>query len=188
MLEAGRVCSGNTGRTTAKITAQHGLVYAKLIREYGAIAARRFYEANMAAIEAYRTLAEKIPCDCEEKTAYVYSTADRDALEKILYNLVSNAYKYTPAGGTVTLSAQMLDGFCRVDVTDSGPGIPEEEQGAIFDRFYRGARTRSAEGLGLGLYLARQILALQGGYIKVSSAPGKGSTFSLYLPREPERI
>lgn len=82
LLEAGRVCSGNTGRTTAKITAQHGLVYAKLIREYGAIAARRFYEANMAAIEAYRTLAEKIPCDCEEKTAYVYSTADRDALEK----------------------------------------------------------------------------------------------------------
>ena len=82
LLEAGRVCSGNTGRTTAKITAQHGLVYAKLIREYGAIAARRFYEANMAAIEAYRTLAEKIPCDCEEKTAYVYSTADHDALEK----------------------------------------------------------------------------------------------------------
>ena len=105
-----------------------------------------------------------------------------------LGNVVNNAVKYTPAGGTVTLSAQMLDGFCRVDVTDSGPGIPEEEQGAIFDRFYRGARTRSAEGLGLGLYLARQILALQGGYIKVSSAPGKGSTFSLYLPREPERI
>ncbi len=100
-----------------------------------------------------------------------------------LGNVVNNAVKYTPAGGTVTLGAQMLEGFCRVDVTDAGPGIPEEEQGAIFDRFYRGAGTRTAEGLGLGLYLAREILTRQGGYIKVSSAPGKGSTFSLYLPR-----
>ena len=102
--------------------------------------------------------------------------------------MVSNAVKYTPAGGTVTLCAQMLDGFCRVDVADSGPGIPEAEQGEIFNRFYRGAGTRTAEGLGLGLYLARQILTLQGGYIKVSSTPGSGSTFSLYLPRELNRV
>ena len=101
-----------------------------------------------------------------------------------LGNVADNAIKYTPAGGTVTLCAQMLEGFCRIDVTDTGPGIPEEEQGEIFNRFYRGAGTRAAEGLGLGLYLAREILRLQGGYIKVSSAPGKGSTFSLYLPRE----
>ena len=101
-----------------------------------------------------------------------------------LGNVADNAVKYTPAGGTVTLCAQMLEGFCRIDVTDTGPGIPEEEQGEIFNRFYRGAGTRAAEGLGLGLYLAREILRLQGGYIKVSSAPGKGSTFSLYLPRE----
>lgn len=105
-----------------------------------------------------------------------------------LGNVVNNAVKYTPAGGTVTLCAQMLDGFCRVDVADSGPGIPEAEQGEIFNRFYRGAGTRTAEGLGLGLYLARQILTLQGGYIKVSSTPGNGSTFSLYLPRELNRI
>ena len=105
-----------------------------------------------------------------------------------LGNVVNNAVKYTPAGGTVTLCAQKLDGFCRVDVADSGPGIPEAEQGEIFNRFYRGAGTRTAEGLGLGLYLARQILTLQGGYIKVSSTPGNGSTFSLYLPRELNRI
>ncbi len=105
-----------------------------------------------------------------------------------LGNVVNNAVKYTPAGGTVTICAQMLDGFCRVDVTDSGPGIPEGEQGEIFNRFYRGVGTRAAGGLGLGLYLAREILTLQGGYIKVSSSPGKGSTFSLYLPREANRI
>lgn len=82
----------------------------------------------------------------------------------------------------------MLETFCRVDVTDTGPGIPEEEQGGIFNRFYRGTLTHSAEGLGLGLYLAREILSLQGGYIKVSSKPGNGSTFSLYLPRALNRI
>ena len=102
-----------------------------------------------------------------------------------LCNVVDNAVKYTPAGGRVTISAQLLDSFCRVDVADTGPGIPEGEQGAVFDRFYRGAGTRAADGLGLGLYLAREILSKQGGYIKVASRPGEGSTFSLYFPREP---
>ena len=102
-----------------------------------------------------------------------------------LCNLVDNAVKYTPAGGAVTLSARTLDSFCRIDVTDTGPGIPEAEQGAIFNRFYRGREVRAAEGLGLGLYLAREIVQRQGGYIKAASRPGEGCTFSLYLPREP---
>ena len=101
-----------------------------------------------------------------------------------LGNVVNNAVKYTPAGGTVTISAQMLDSFCRVDVSDTGPGIPESEQAEIFNRFFRGRGTRTAEGLGLGLDLAREILTRQGGYIKVSSRPGSGCIFSLYLPRE----
>ena len=100
-----------------------------------------------------------------------------------LCNVVDNAVKYTPPGGRVTLSAQLLDSFCRVDVADAGPGIPEEEQGAVFDRFFRGTGTRAADGLGLGLYLAREILSKQGGYIKVASRPGEGCVFSLYLPR-----
>ena len=101
-----------------------------------------------------------------------------------LCNVVDNAVKYTPAGGRVTIYAQLLDSFCRVDVADTGPGIPEEEQGVVFDRFFRGTGTRAADGLGLGLYLAREILSKQGGYIKVASRMGEGSTFSLYLPRE----
>ena len=104
-----------------------------------------------------------------------------------LGNVVNNAVKYTPAGGAVTLSAQLLDSFCRIDVADTGPGIPEGEQGEIFNRFYRGASTRAAEGLGLGLYLAREILTRQGGYIKVACPPGAGCVFSLYLPRETPR-
>ena len=96
---------------------------------------------------------------------------------------MNNAVKYSPEGGSVAVSAQMLDSFCRIDVADSGPGIPESEQAGIFDRFYRGAGTGAVDGLGLGLYLAREILARQGGYIRVRSRVGEGSVFSLYLPR-----
>ena len=101
-----------------------------------------------------------------------------------LGNVVNNAVKYTPPGGRVSVSAQLLDSFCRIDVADTGPGVPESEQAAVFNRFYRGGATRAAEGLGLGLYLAREILARQGGYIRLSSRPGEGCVFSLYLPRD----
>lgn len=101
-----------------------------------------------------------------------------------LENVVNNAVKYTPPGGRVSVSAQLLDSFCRIDVADTGPGVPESEQAAVFNRFYRGGATRAAEGLGLGLYLAREILARQGGYIRLSSRPGEGCVFSLYLPRD----
>ena len=101
-----------------------------------------------------------------------------------LGNVVNNAVKYTPPGGRVSVSAQLLDSFCRIDVADTGSGVPEGEQAAVFNRFYRGGATRAAEGLGLGLYLAREILAKQGGYIRLSSRPGEGCVFSLYLPRD----
>lgn len=100
-----------------------------------------------------------------------------------LYNLVDNAVKYTPAGGGVTLRAVGYELFCRIDVTDTGPGIPEAEQARIFQRFYRSPSAGETEGVGIGLYLARQIAAGQGGYLKVTSRPGEGSTFSLFLPR-----
>ena len=100
-----------------------------------------------------------------------------------LYNLVDNAVKYTPAGGRVTLRAVGYELFFRIDVTDTGPGIPEAEQAKIFQRFYRSPSASEEEGVGIGLYLARQIAAGQGGYLKVASRPGEGSTFSLFLPR-----
>lgn len=101
-----------------------------------------------------------------------------------LYNLVDNAVKYTPAGGSVTLRARSYELFCRIDVADTGPGIPEVEQARIFQRFYRSPSVSGEEGVGIGLYLSRQIAAGQGGYLKVTSRPGEGSTFSLFLPRE----
>ncbi len=98
-------------------------------------------------------------------------------------NLLDNGVKYTPTGGSVTLRAVGYELFCRIDVTDTGPGIPEAEQAKIFQRFYRSPAVSGEEGVGIGLYLARQIAAGQGGYLKVTSRPGEGSTFSLFLPR-----
>lgn len=100
-----------------------------------------------------------------------------------LGNLLDNAVKYTPPGGCIQVSATQYELFCRIDVRDNGIGIAEEEQAQIFGRFYRGRQVREQEGLGIGLYLAREIAQKQGGYLKLSSRPGQGSTFSLYLPR-----
>ena len=98
-------------------------------------------------------------------------------------NLLDNAVKYTPAGGRVTVSVTPYELFCRIDVADTGPGLGEEEQAKVFQRFYRAPAARDQEGVGIGLYLVRQIAAGQGGYVKVDSAPGRGSVFSLFLPQ-----
>jgi signal transduction histidine kinase len=104
--------------------------------------------------------------------------------EEAVCNLLDNAVKYTPAGGTVTIEVKNYELFSAIRVTDTGPGIPEGEQAKIFARFHRAPDAYYAEGVGIGLYLARQIAEKQGGYVKVESALGKGSTFSLYIPRE----
>lgn len=103
--------------------------------------------------------------------------------EEALCNLLDNALKYTPAGGGVTVEVRPYEMFTAVCVQDTGPGIPEEEQAKIFGRFYRAPGAYQADGVGIGLYLTRQIAAGQGGYVRVNSAPGQGSRFSLYLPR-----
>ena len=104
--------------------------------------------------------------------------------EEALYNLLDNAVKYTPSGGRVSVTAVVYPMFSGVLVQDTGPGIAEEEQPKIFQRFYRGTAYREQEGVGIGLYLVRQIAEGQGGFVKVRSQPGQGSTFSLYLPRK----
>lgn len=108
---------------------------------------------------------------------------DRKWTLEALGNLLDNAVKYTPAGGSVTVSVVPYELFCRIDVTDTGIGLTEEESSRVFARFYRAPAAQNAPGVGLGLYLAREIAAANGGYIKVSSHSGAGSTFSLFLPR-----
>ena len=108
---------------------------------------------------------------------------DARLIVQVVINLINNAVKYTPAGGRVCLRATCFELFCRIDVADTGSGIPEAEQSRVFARFYRGALAQETEGVGLGLYLAREIVLAQGGYLQVRSKPGQGACFSLYLPR-----
>jgi signal transduction histidine kinase len=111
--------------------------------------------------------------------------ADPDRLKQLVLNLVDNAVKFTPAGGTVSLAVSEDGGGARIDVSDSGVGIPPEEQEAIFQRFYRMEASRSKRGHGLGLSISAWIAQAHGGRIGVRSELGKGSTFSVYLPPEP---
>lgn len=101
-----------------------------------------------------------------------------------LWNMVDNAIKYTDPGGTVTLSAEAHEMFCTIKVRDNGMGIAEEEQCRIFSRFYRSPQVRKEAGVGIGLYLSRQIISAQNGFIKVYSKPGQGTVFSVSLPRD----
>ena len=120
----------------------------------------------------------------------VLEATDADAVfdpkwtEEAIYNLLDNAVKYTSAGGAVRVTVTAYQMFSAIHVSDTGPGIAEEEQPRVFQRFYRGAEHAEEEGVGIGLYLVRQIAEGQGGYVKVSSQSGAGSTFSLYLPRK----
>ena len=104
--------------------------------------------------------------------------------EEAVYNLLDNAVKYTSAGGEVHITATRYQLFSAIHVSDTGPGIAEEEQPKVFQRFCRGETHAQEEGVGIGLYLVRQIAEGQGGYVKVRSQIGEGSTFSLYLPRK----
>ena len=99
-----------------------------------------------------------------------------------LFNLLDNAVKYTPAGGAIRVSVEQWEMYVKIDVSDTGKGIPESNQGAVFRRFYREEEVHGEPGIGIGLYLAREIVTKQGGYIKVTSKIGKGSTFSVFLP------
>jgi two-component system OmpR family sensor kinase len=110
---------------------------------------------------------------------------DPDRLKQLLLNLVDNAIKYTPKGGQVTLGLRRAKGWAVLSVTDTGVGIPAEDLPHIFERFYRvdKARSRAAGGTGLGLSIAQWIVQAHGGRIEAQSEPGKGTTFTVWLPR-----
>jgi signal transduction histidine kinase len=104
--------------------------------------------------------------------------------KEAVYNILDNAIKYTGANGSISISTAAYEMFVKIDIADSGTGISPDEYTEIFKRFYRSPRTREQDGIGVGLYLAREIITLQGGSIKVASELDKGSVFSLFLPKQ----
>lgn len=107
---------------------------------------------------------------------------DITRIEQVLINLIHNAIKFTPAGGSLFLRAWREKNTIYVCLRDTGIGIPEEEQSRLFERFYKSDKARRTEGTGLGLAIAQNIVSLHGGRISVASTPGEGSEFTFSLP------
>jgi two-component system, OmpR family, phosphate regulon sensor histidine kinase PhoR len=108
--------------------------------------------------------------------------ADSSRIEQVIINLLHNGIKFTPAGGELSISASQDDQVVRVDVRDTGMGMPESEISRVFERFYKSDRARRSEGTGLGLAIAKHIVLAHGGYIWAESRLGQGSIFSFTLP------
>ena len=106
---------------------------------------------------------------------------DKNWISEAIFNILENGVKYTPSKGKIKVSIESYEMFVRIDIEDNGIGIKEEDIPKIFMRFYRGNNVGNTEGIGIGLYLTRCIIAKHGGYIQVISSE-RGSKFSVFLP------
>ena len=141
------------------------------------------YETVAQALSGIMLNAElkniSVSVECDEM--FIVSHDPKWTVEA-LFNILDNAVKYTPAKGKITLSVSRWEFYTKVDIADTGKGIAETNQAAIFKRFYREPEVHDQAGIGIGLYLAREIITMQGGYVEVKSLPEHGSTFSVFLP------
>lgn len=135
------------------------------------------YKGVLVKAEGKRIL---LNVEIHKETEAVY---DLKWTEEALFNILDNAVKYAPNESTVTITVKQYNRYVCICVADEGPGIPEEERSRIFLRFYRGERNQQEEGVGIGLYLAREIIRKNDGYIKVRNGMKNGSIFEIYLSR-----
>lgn len=143
--------------------------------------------AARAAVDAYRT--KGVALTIEQPTDVVVDV-DPERMGQMLGNLLDNALRHTPAGGTVSLSCRALGGWADFTVRDSGDGIPRDDVAHVFDRFYRvdAARNQAHGGSGIGLTITKALAEAHGGTVFVDSpGPGCGATFTVRLPQEPSR-
>lgn len=138
---------------------------------------------RVTAVDPGRTIANEV--DADLPLAY----ADEELMERVLMNLLSNALEYTPLDGTVSVTSSERRGCVEISVVDTGAGIAEQDQGRVFERFYRADRGRSRDKghSGLGLPIVKEIVEAHGGSLNVKSQVGKGSTFSFTIPSLPAR-
>lgn len=136
-----------------------------------------------SAIEQITPKAEKKQIQVTYTTESCMAVFDSRWTQEALFNILDNAVKYSPENSKVQIAVKIFEMFVSIEVSDSGIGISEEELPRIFGRFYRGKNVREHSGVGIGLYLSRQIVEEQGGYIQAESKIGKGTTFKLFLPK-----
>ncbi len=142
-------------------------------------------QAEAAGIDLRVELATGNSNGADPGSTFMEITADAGRLDQVLSNLLSNALRHTPAGGSITLHGEPTHDGIRIIVRDTGQGIPAEDLPFVFDRFWCGDRSRShagGAGSGLGLAIARQLVHAHGGHISVESQPGQGTTFTIELP------
>jgi len=135
---------------------------------------------------SFSSLAErkKIKLNINSVDEILKAYVDTDKVEKIINNLLSNAFKFTPEGGKIDFAVEKLSNYAEIRITDNGIGIAKERLEKIFDRFYQvdGSRTRESEGTGIGLALTKELVELHKGKLEVESEYGKGTTFKILLP------
>jgi signal transduction histidine kinase len=136
-------------------------------------------------VEGFRDRFAAVGIELRSEIEDVHIQGDAVRLRQIVSNLLSNALKFTPSGGQVTISVAGREGSAFLEVRDTGPGIQPDEIERVFDRFYRGSSVR-AGGSGIGLAVVRDLVRAHGGEVSVESEPGAGSRFLVVLPRAPE--
>lgn len=136
------------------------------------------------AITQISPKAEAKEIDIQAKSTDGIAYFDPKWTVEAIYNVLDNAVKYSPSHSIIKVSVIPYEIFFRIDITDQAMGIKEDEQSKIFTRFYRSPMVGTKEGVGIGLFISREILSAGGGYIKVASKPEHGSTFSIFLPRD----
>jgi two-component system OmpR family sensor kinase len=145
------------------------------------------YDLGAVAREATETAGDvadgRVSVEFVPNKHEVRATFDRERVLQVASILLDNAVKYTPYGGSVKVKVEEEDGSVALAISDTGVGISEDQLPLVFERFYRADPSRSEGGTGLGLSIARQIAESHGGQIRAQSTPGKGSTFTLLLPR-----
>lgn len=156
-LESGAICLAKTD----------GAIYDTLAQAVSGIV----YNAEKKKIN--------VTVQCPEQLHVLH---DRKWTAEALFNLLDNAVKYTAEGGSITVSVEQWEMYVKIDISDTGKGIAESRQASVFRRFYREEEVHDEQGVGIGLYLTREIITRQGGYVKLASEIGKGSTFSVFLP------
>ena len=135
------------------------------------------------AVSGIRAKAEQkeITLCIKEVAAQIQAVYDLKWTTEALFNILDNGVKYSPAKSTLSLNVRKYEMYVCIRVADEGPGIAEEERNKIFQRFYRGNGNQQEEGVGIGLYLAREIIRKNGGYIKVCQGKERGTIFEIYL-------